>query len=239
MLQLNSSIEDLKSLVAEYPDSLMLVQELVQTYRNAGQYDSAINLTDKTLQRDPENAHLWNMKATLYYENGDTLNAIQALKEAIRIYPLPEYIVALGTVYAEMKSVNAIQIANDLLENGPEKNYDDAFFIKGLYYNYADQPKRAISVLDSCLAKDYTYMYAYREKAIALYHLKQYQESISVLKRAVTLQNNYDEGYYWMGRSYEKLNKPDSAAESYQNALLYDKNYTEAQEALDQLKKNQ
>lgn len=229
--------EDLKKAVAKYPDSLVLVQELVQHYRNEGQYDSAINLTTRELKRDPENAHFWNIKATLYYENGDTSKAIQALEEAINIYPLPEYVVALGTVYAQSKNKNALHIANDLLENGPEKNYDDAFFIKGLYYNYMDQPQRALPVLDSCLRLDYTYMYAYREKAIALYHLKKYNEALNVLKRAVTLQNNFDEGYYWMGRSYEMLHKKDSAIESYQNALLYDRNYIEAQQALDRLNK--
>lgn len=232
-----SALSDLKKAVAQYPDSLILVQELVQAYRNEGRYDSAINVTERQLNRDPGNAHLWNIKATLYFEKGDTLESVNALEHAIEIYPLPQYIVALGTVYAELKNKNAIHIADELLYNGSEKNYDDAYFIKGLYFNYINQPQQAIKMLDSCLAMDYTYMYAYREKAIALYNLKKYDQSINVLKRAVTLQNNFDEGYYWMGRSYEKSDKPDSAIACYQNALLYDKNYVEASEALDRLTK--
>ncbi len=55
------------------------------------------------------------------------------------------------------------------------------------------------------------------------------------MKRAVTIQNNFDEGYYWMGKCYEKLNKKDEAIQSYQNALLYDKDFIEAREALDRL----
>jgi tetratricopeptide (TPR) repeat protein len=80
-------------------------------------------------------------------------------------------------------------------------------------------------------------MYAYREKGIALYNEKKYQEAIKVLKRAVTIQNNFDEGYYWMGKCYEKLNQKNEAIQSYQNALLYDKNYEEARAALDSLEK--
>ena len=55
-------------------------------------------------------------------------------------------------------------------------------------------------------------------------------------ERAVTLQNKFDEGYYWMGRCYEKLNKRTDAIESYQAALFYNPEYIEAQDALAKLK---
>lgn len=234
---LKDNISELEKAVHQFPDSAILVQELIQTYRNEGNYDSAISLTMRQTKSDTSNAYLWNILATLYYESGDTVNTIQALQHAISIYPVPEYYVALGTVFAEIRNKDAIAIADLLLDRLSEKNYDDAYFIKGLYYNYMAEPQRAIPMLDSCLALNYTYMYAYREKAIALYDLKKYREAIVVLKRAVTLQNNFDEGFFWMGKAYEKLGKKDSAIESYQNALLYDKNYVEARQALDSLTK--
>ena len=79
-------------------------------------------------------------------------------------------------------------------------------------------------------------MFSYREKAIALIDLGKYTEALDVLKKAVTIQNNFDEGYYWMGKCYEKLGREDEAIQSYQTALLYDKNFTEAREALNKLK---
>ena len=129
-------------------------------------------------------------------------------------------------------------IADELLRSNKTKWGKDAYFIKGLYYNYINDPQKAILNLDSCLNLDFTYMYAYREKAIALYSQTKYEEAIKVLKRAVTLQNNFDEGYFWLGKCYEKLNRKDEAIESYQNALLYDKNYIEAREALDSIEKS-
>ncbi|HEX7458923.1 MAG TPA: tetratricopeptide repeat protein, partial [Ginsengibacter sp.] len=82
------------------------------------------------------------------------------------------------------------------------------------------------------------YMFSYREKAIALYDLGKYREALEVLKRAVTVQNNFDEGYYWMGKCYEKLGNKEDAIQSYQTALLYDKNFLEAREALNKLTGN-
>lgn len=231
----SNSIETIKNAIKEYPDSLILKENLIEAYRNEGHYDSAIIIANQELAKDSGSAYLWNIKATLYFENNDTLNSIKSLEHAIEIYPLPEYLVALGTVYAEIKDQKAIMIAAKLLETNKSKYGKDGYFIKGLYYNYMNEPKMAITVLDSCLGLDFTYMYAYREKAIALYNQQKYEEAVNVLKRAVTIQNNFDEGYYWMGKCYEKLNKNEEAMQSYQNALLYDKNYSEARDALKRL----
>ena len=78
-------------------------------------------------------------------------------------------------------------------------------------------------------------MFAYREKGIALYDLGKYNDAITVLDKAVTLQNNFDEGYYWLGRCLEKLNKPNDAIEEYKTALLYSPDYIEAKTALERL----
>lgn len=233
----HNSIEAIKKNIKEHPDSLMLKVNLIEAYRNEGYYDSAISITRQELAKDSGSAYLWNIKATLYFENNDTTNAINSLEHAIKIYPLPDYLVALGTVYAEIKSKKALMIADELLRSNKIKSGKDAYFIKGIYYNYLNESQKAITYLDSCLNLDFTYMYAYREKAIALYHQKKYEDAIKVLRRAVTVQNNFDEGYFWMGKCYEKLNREDDAIESYQKALLYDKDYAEARDALDRLQK--
>jgi len=230
-----NSIQSIKAQISEHPDSLMLKENLIEAYRNAGYYDSAIAVATQEILKDSGSAYLWNIKASLYFENGDTAEAIKSLKRAIDIYPLPDYLVALGTVYAEIKDQKSLDIADELLKANRAKSGKDAFFIKGLYYNYVNEPQKAIKYLDSCLNLDFTYMYAYREKAIALYTEKKYEDAIKVLKRAVTIQNNFDEGYYWLGKCYEKLNKKEEAMQSYQNALLYDNDYTEAREALKRL----
>ena len=234
---ITNPIQQLQKDLENYPDSFLLVENLIEAYRNSGNYDSALHLTDRYIQKDSGNAYFWNVKATLYFENEDTLQAIESLKHAIDIYPLPEYLVALGTIYAEIKNDNALTIANELLAANKTSSGKDAYFIKGLYYNFSGQPSTAITYLDSCLNNDYTYMYAYREKGIALYKMAKYTDAIKVLERAVTIQNNYDEGYYWLGKCYEKLNKIEDARQSYQNALLYDKNFTEARDALNHLPK--
>jgi tetratricopeptide (TPR) repeat protein len=124
------------------------------------------------------------------------------------------------------------------LQSKIPKTETEAYFIKGLYYNYVGDKIKAIGYFDQCLNLDYHYMLAYREKAIALFELKKYYEAVTLLNKAVTLQNNFDEGYYWLGRSLEKLNKTQDAIAAYKMALLYAPDYTEAKEALTALEQN-
>jgi len=232
-----SAEEQLKQSVNKHPDSLELIQNLIELYRNNGDYDSAINLTNALIKKDSDNVQLWDIKGTLLYENGDTLKAITAYETAINIYPLPEYIISLGTMYAQTKNPKALEMADALLIADKAKAQKEAWFIKGLYYTYTSNKKKAIVFFDSCINKDYTFMFAYREKAIALYDLGKYEEALIVLTRATTVQNNFDDGYYWMGRCYEKLSMNQKAIESYHTALLYDKDFIEAKEALAKLEK--
>ena len=46
-----NSKESLKNAIREYPDSLMMVQDLIELYRNEGAYDSALTLTDTNQKR--------------------------------------------------------------------------------------------------------------------------------------------------------------------------------------------
>jgi len=227
-----SKEQELKNSIAQHPDSLLLIEKLIELYRNNGNYDSAINVTDEALKQDSENVELWDIRGTLLYENGDTAQSINAYEKAINIYPLPEYIISLGTLYAQTKNSKALTMADALLIADKSNAKREALFIKGLYYSYTSDQKKAIALFDSCISIDYTYMFAYREKAIALYDLGKYEDALTVLKRAVTIQNSFDEGYYWIGRCYEKVGRKQDAIENYQLALLYDKNFIEAKEAL-------
>jgi len=226
----------LKDSISRFPELLLLKEELIQLYRDSAEYDKAIAATNEALQKDSFNARLWDIKATLHFENEDTLNAITAFETALKLNPSPRYLILLGSLYAQIKNARALMIADALIKTKLPETEKEAFFIKGLYYNYTGDKKNAIAFFDKCLNLDNRHMFAYREKGIALYDMGKYEDAVTVLDKAVTLQNNFDEGYYWLGRCLEKLNKPNDAIEEYKNALLYAPDYVEAKEALVRLK---
>ncbi|MEP6677342.1 MAG: tetratricopeptide repeat protein [Ferruginibacter sp.] len=227
-----------KDLIKKYPDSQLLKERLVQYYRDNNNYDAAINETDAQIKKDSSNDRWWDIRATLFSENDDTANAILSWEKATSINPQPRYLLPLGYLYADRKNPKALFIAQLLMNSDSSKKNKEALLISGIYYSKSDKQK-AISFYDQALGVSYTFMPAYREKAIALYDLAKYNDAIAVLQRALTVQSTYDEAYYWMGRCYEKLNRKDLAIESYQRAIDFSKetSNTDYIEAIDALKK--
>ncbi len=226
----------LQDSILKFPALLLLKEELIQLYRDSGAYDKALTTTNEALQKDSLNPRLWDIKATLHFENEDTLNAIASFEHALKINPSPRYLILLGSLYAQTKNERALLIADALLKTKQPETEKEALFIKGLYHTFTGDKKTAIDFFDKCLNIDNRHMFAYREKGIALYDMGKYEDAVTVLDKAVTLQNNFDEGYYWLGRSLEKMNKPNDAIEEYKTALLYSPDYVEAKDALERLK---
>jgi tetratricopeptide (TPR) repeat protein len=227
--------KEMKDAVTKYPDSMLLREKLIQYYQDNGTADLALAETNNAIKKDSSNTRLWDKKAELHIEQGDTANAIKAYEKAITIFPDPQFIMSLGWLYAQIKDTNAIVMADALLIGKNARAEKEAFLIKGLYFSAKGNKQKALGFFNNCLALDYTYMLAYREKAIVLYDIAKYEEAISVLEKAVTLQNKFDEGYYWMGKCYEKLKNTNEAIEQYRTALLYNPDYIEAKDALGRL----
>ncbi len=221
--------------IKQYPDSLILKENLIQYYRENGNYDNALKEVNNAIQKDTANPRLWQIKAMLHVENEDTLSAINSFEKTVRLFPTPSDIISLGTLYADTKNPASLQMADALIAIDNNKAEKEALFIKGLYYSAINEKEKAIGFFNKCLEINYSFMYAYREKCIALYDLGKYKEALEVITKAITLQNGYEEGYYYEGRCLEKLNRMADAIESYQTALMYAPDYIEAREALAKL----
>jgi tetratricopeptide (TPR) repeat protein len=228
--------EVLKKNIALYPDSLKLRDSLINYYANNANYEAALAATDAVLKKDSSIAYFWDMKAKLHGMVDDTAKAIHALERAADLNPLPEYLMSLGYLYADTKNEKALVIGDALIVANKANAQKEALLIKGIYYSKTGNKQKAVTLFNDAIKLDYTFMFAYREKAIALYDLGQYNEAIAVLEKATTLRNSFDEGYYWLGKCNEKLGKVAEAVEYYQLALTYaNGDYLEAKDALERL----
>jgi tetratricopeptide (TPR) repeat protein len=221
--------------ITQYPDSMVLRKTLIQYFLDNDNFDKAIAETDIAITKDSADATLWDKKAELYSYKKDTAKAIAAYETAINILPDPQYVMSLGWLYAKTKNAKAIEVADALLLASKAKAEKEALLIKGLYYAETGDNNSAIAAFNNCLAIDYTFMFAYREKAIVQYNTGKYDAAVATLQKAVTLQNNFDDGYYWLGRCYEKLNNPSEAINNYKTALFYNEFFDEAKDALGRL----
>lgn len=225
--------QNLREAIAQFPDSFALTEKLVQYFRDNGNYTEAIAETDKILYKDSTNSRLWFMKAMLHSENEDTTKAIAAWEKLIAIEPSPENMISLGTLYAFTKNSAAITLADNLLKLPNAQ--PPALFIKGLYYSSINDKLKAISFFNNCIAIDYSYLFAYREKALCQYDTGKFLDALKTLELAITVNKTYEEAYYWMGKCFEQLDKKEQAIQNYKLALQFDPNYIEAKDALGKL----
>lgn len=235
MAAVKTADQQMTEAINNFPDSLLLRENLAQYHRENNQYEKAIAVVQDVLAKDSINARFWDIKATLQLESGDTTGALFAYEKAVDLNPLPEVVISLGVLYAQTRNPMAIGIADGLMQASKAAAEKEALFIKGLYHSYVGDKKTAIQFFDKCIGLSYTFMEAHREKGVALYEAGLYDAAYKTLEKAVTIQNNFDEGYYFMGRCLEKLNKPVEAIQMYERALLYDPNYLEAKDALAKL----
>ena len=227
--------DSILKLIDKNPDSLLLKENLIQRFRENEDYNNAIKNINNFLKTDSTNGRLWNIKAVLHFENGDTLKSIESFEKELIYLSSPTDSISLATLYAETKNPNAIDITSQLQKTYHSKYYKETEFINGLYNYYNNNFIIAIAHYEKCIDIDYTFMEAYREKAICLMSQKKYNEAIATLNKAVILKNNFDEGYYYLGICYEKIKNIELAKQSYGKALLYSPDYIEAQQALDKL----
>ena len=221
--------------ISKNPDSLLLTENLIQYFRENGNYGTALSEIDHAIQKDTTNARWWFIKATLLSENQDTTKAIAAWEKLIQLDPQPINLISLGVLYAYAGNPMALGITDLLLHMPDAKAASQAVFIKGLYYKNIKDFEAAALLFDQCIQIDYTNIYAYREKASGLYELGRYEEAIKLLEVAIKVNKNNEEIYYWLGRCLEKTNNKDLAIKSYQAALELVPDYVEAKDAMAKL----
>lgn len=224
--------KNLRDLIAQYPDSILLKENLIEYFHASDNYDQAISETQKLIASDSTSARLWDIAGRLYAENQDTIKAIKAFEKALDINADPQYIISLGVLYAQTKDSLALAMADGLLMAPKANAAPQATFIKGLYYSSIGDKKTAITYFNDCISLNYTFMDAYREQANCFYDMGKYNEAIIVLKKAISIQSKFDEAYYWLGKCYEKTGNRQEAIDNYQTALAISPDYIEAKDAL-------
>ena len=231
----DNKIDSLQAIIKQYPDSLLLKENLIQYYRDLNDYKKAIELVNKYIVEDTIEARLQHIKAVLLLENKDTIQSLRFFEKSIELQPNPEDYLYVANIFATQKDQESLSLTDSIIKNYSPYFLKEALLIKGIYFAGINDLKNALFFFDKALDVDFTFMEAYREKAKCYLQCKKYNEAIEILKKAITLKNSYEEGYYLLGQVYEKQNKKSEAIDAYQKALLYVPDYYEAAMALKRL----
>ena len=236
--QLPKAVIELANSVKQFPDSLGLRFRLADALDSAGEYSESLTQLDSLLSKDKANFGLWFKKALVLTHNKDTISAINAYLNAVKVYPSPDALLALANLYAEKKDPKAVALCKEVSDFKLGRTYlAHCQFITGIYYARIGKTTDAIQFFNQCISNNYAYMEAYMEKGFVYYDQHKTKEALLVFQTVTTLKNNYADGYYWMAKCYELLPNKAAAIDNYQKALTLDNSIKEAADAITRLKK--
>jgi len=148
--------------------------------------------------------------------------AIQLYREAINAVPMPEYIAALGDVYAKSGNLNEARKQYELVEYiGQLSALNKALYNRELAYFYADhgiKPQQGLALAQREL--DYRRdIYAYDVVAWSLYQNGKFEEAREAVNKALKLGTQDAKLHYHAGMIYERLGEREKAKEHLRRAL--------------------
>ncbi len=209
---------------------------LVEALDSLGFKKEALYQIDKLIATDSLNNTFWLKRGQLCKVLEDTPSAIKSFHYAAKIYPTPLALMELANLYAETKNAKAITICKQLMSMNPDGNYDaQANFFIGIYFSKINDIPNAIKYFDLTIEKDFHFDDAYIEKGYLLYNYKKFDAALKVFKQLLAVNQTSADGYYWQAKTYEALNKFSEAVSSYNKALVFNADLSEAKEAIARL----
>lgn len=231
------AVDLLKKCTQQFPGNTEFMRRLGEAYTQTGNAPAALALYDELLKTDSSNFEALYEKGMLYTQMKDTVRAITILEKAYQHQPVLQNGLALANLYAETKNAKVIALCDALQLRDTARDFTDPVFLKGVYYaNVKDYPQ-AISLFDEAINRNWRFVEPYIEKGIILFEQKNYDEALKTFQFATNISYTSSDNYYWMGRCYEAIGKKEDAIDYYYKALTFDRNFTEAREAIKRLKK--
>ncbi len=232
--------QQLKTLFEKYPDSLIYADKLYDLYFSKKQYLEAASVADKAYKRNTQtNIYYLNGKADAYRMADMYDSAIANFKAFLTLYPDDENIARqLCQTYAEAGKPDALILCAKLEATSPTPESQAYYaYIRGIYYHKIKKITDARSWYDKAIQKDYTLFVAYYSKGESYYDEQKFAEAQKVYEKISEINNSDADAYYWTAKCQEALKNIDDAIANYEKAIVLNKNFTEAKEAITRLKK--
>jgi tetratricopeptide (TPR) repeat protein len=227
--------------IRNYPDSIGLVDKLIDTLSNRGDIDGAAAWCDSLVIRDSVNNFIYILvKADLFRGAKKYDAAIGAYKEYLSKKPEePLVFMTLANTMAEAGSAETLDFCNQIWQRFPTpQSRTGLSYIRGVYFNTKKQFAEARQWLDSTIRYDYSFADAYLEKGYSWYDEGNFQEAAKTFGKLTEVSPKNADGWYWLGKSYDTLRMADKAIAAYQRALMYDGSIAEATEAIERLSRS-
>lgn len=116
------------------------------------------------------------------------------------------------------------------------RKLDKPHYNMAMIYKEQGKIAKEIAELNKVLKLNSAFSLAYFELGKIAFNKKDYKQAADNFLKAANYSKTTTDYHFWLGKTYEKLNKPDKAIAEYQEVLKYIPGEPEATKALNRLK---
>ena len=198
---------------------------LAYLYYDIQKYDKAKKEIDAILAIYPEHNQSIVLKALIFAQNKDLLEAKKILEDNV-IMQNNDDIFARTSLAKIYKELNMYDKAEKLFEEIIAVKPENLNYLDNLAEIYIDEKNydKAIDITNKILEINPNYISGYIIGAKVSYLKEDYEQTKQYAQNVLSLDINCSEGYYYLALSREKTNDTEEAIECMKRAILYDLN---------------
>ena len=196
-------------------------------YTRRGQTEKARTLGEKLLQNNPESPAGLFLKGESYFIEGNYAEARDLFVEATVADPQPQFLEAAGRASAKVEDFDAaLKYFDKAIHKDPEylkpriarASLQIARKAHSRALNEIDEAMTVASKLTSTseVKKEMSELVAM--KGLCLLEKRDFNESVKVLKTAISQNPSHSPSHYYLGKAYSNLNKQREAANAFGKA---------------------
>jgi tetratricopeptide (TPR) repeat protein len=223
--------------ISKNPNDTEALSKLAKLYLIIKDYKNCYITVKQLLVIDNANASAYYTRAIALIEQGDTVRAVDDLKQAVdKNQEYYDAYVQLGELYAVKRDPLAELYLKNALKLRPYSK--EALYMLGVYYQDNGKYDNAIATYQVLAKADTAFRDAsYNQGYIYLVYLKDFKKAVQLFTESLEKDPNYFEAYYNRGFAYELQGDYKSASDDYQRSLKIKVNYDKAIEGLNRLDK--
>jgi tetratricopeptide (TPR) repeat protein len=196
------------------PDTLL---EIGFNLQLAEHFDEALNIYRGVIAKKPKLETLADAHGNIgwaYLDMKEFAKALPELLEASRLHPSEYYSERTGLAYRGLgQNEKAIAALRDAIRINPK--YDDAYQELAETLNEQKQHAAALEVIREGLKVNPKNFILFKQLGITYYFLKQYPSAIGAFREAIRLYKEYDEAYFYLGRTFVAMGRKQDAMQAY------------------------
>ena len=208
--------------IAIEPDHKEAIINLGNLEYKAGSYQNAFDYYAKLTKNGTAEPTILGYMGKCLFELGHTEDGITLCEEAIRMNPDIEkpYFLLAEMMHKKEDPEAVVNYYYQVLERNP--NSFSTYFELGNYFKKIKCFNMALRFYEKCISIKPDFIKAHFKKAKIFSSIGKHENSISVLKKIIELDNQNSKAFDLIGTELEQLNFKEEAKERYLDAIYLD-----------------